>query len=319
MTEQASLFDDDESLTPRGPVAAPRKPPGASRLELFEDCQSAIDQLFQQSFEAQGPSAFDEFIEFARRFAYLSVYNAMLVRVQRPGAVAVASRAKWLEISRTVQPAAIPVVVLQPFGPVRFVFELSDTSGPALPGENANPLYAKGHVSKDVWSQAIAAAYRNGVEVEQTDRYGTLLAGTASGQDVRPESLAAEKGPWWRVRVNAKHDIPTRFATLVHELGHVYCGHLGEDPQRRWPSRSSQERSEAELEAEAVSWLVCNRNGITTRSKEYLSALIKQADMSKVSMYSIFEAANRVEARSAVTAPPKRRKRAAKKARRKAA
>lgn len=315
MTNQQSLFDeDDDSLPIAEPVAAPRKPPGTYRLELFEDCQSAIDQLFQQSFATQGSSAFDEFIEFARRFSYLSVYNAMLVRVQRPGAIAVAGRAKWLEVGRKVQPGAIPVVILQPFGPVRFIFEMSDTVGPPLPGENANPLYASGNVSRDIWSHVVAAAYQNGVKVEQTHQYGTLLAGTASGQNVRPEWLGTAKGPRWLVKVNAKHDVPTKFATLAHELGHVYCGHIGEDPQRRWPNRAFLARSEAELEAEAVAWLVCNRNGIVTRSNEYLSSLIGQADMSKVSMYSIFEASNRVEARSTTAATPKRAKRAAKKA-----
>ncbi len=55
------------------------------------------------------------------------------------------------------------------------------------------------------------------------------------------------------------------------------------------------------MEAEAVAWLVCQRNGVTSRSKAYLSSLIEKADFSKVSMYAIFEAANRVESR---TVPP---------------
>lgn len=52
------------------------------------------------------------------------------------------------------------------------------------------------------------------------------------------------------------------------------------------------------MEAEAVAWLVCKRNGVTSRSKEYLSSLIAQADLKRVSMYAIFEAANRVESRT---------------------
>ena len=55
------------------------------------------------------------------------------------------------------------------------------------------------------------------------------------------------------------------------------------------------------MEAEAVAWLVCQRNGVTSRSKEYLSSLISGVDLSNVSMYAIFEAANRVESR---TVPP---------------
>ena len=44
-----------------------------------------------------------------------------------------------------------------------------------------------------------------------------------------------------------------------------------------------------ELEAEAVTWLICRRNGITTRSKDYLSSLIQQAKHQDVSMFAIFD------------------------------
>ncbi len=78
--------------------ALPAPPPsdddkqGLSRLAKFEDCASAVDGLFQQALLTSGPAAFDEFLNFVRSFPTLSVYNAMLVRVQRPGAAAVGSR-----------------------------------------------------------------------------------------------------------------------------------------------------------------------------------------------------------------------------------
>ncbi len=65
---------------------------GLARLAQFEDCASAIDGLFQQALTTTGAGAFDAFLDFVRSFKSLSVYNAMLVRVQRPGAAAVTSR-----------------------------------------------------------------------------------------------------------------------------------------------------------------------------------------------------------------------------------
>ncbi len=53
-----------------------------------------------------------------------------------------------------------------------------------------------------------------------------------------------------------------------------------------------------ETEAAAVAWLVCQRNGVEARSKEYLSSLIGRVDLAQVSLYAIFEAANRVESRT---------------------
>ena len=61
-----------------------------NRLLHFEDCSTAIDQLFQQALNDDGVSAFDEFWNFTLQFNHLSIYNAMLIMVQRRGATAVA-------------------------------------------------------------------------------------------------------------------------------------------------------------------------------------------------------------------------------------
>jgi hypothetical protein len=271
---------------------------GSPRLLQFEDCASAIDGLFKKALIEKGDDAFVEFLDFAKRFSNLSVYNAMLVRVQRPGSSAVGSRRQWKQQGRTVHPDAIPIVILQPFGPVRFVYEISDTEGREIPGERASSLFAEGEITQEAYDDTKAAAEKYGVRVDETDQYGTLLAGTAAGINIQPELLNAKSKMPFRVKVNKKHDLPTRFATLAHELGHVYCGHVGRDPKGRWPDRTHLHPDLYEMEAEAVAWLVCQRNGVTSRSREYLSTLIAQANPAEVSMYAIFEAANRVESRT---------------------
>lgn len=273
-------------------------PAAENRLAHFEDCRSAIDQLFFESLTTKGAAAFDEFLSFATKFSNLSIYNAMLVRVQRPGAGAVATRRKWASIGRYVKPDAVPVVVLQPFGPVLFLFEQSGTDGRPLPGEKDNPLFATGKLSQKTFDLSVAAAKKYGINVEETDQYGALLAGTAAGAGIVPTAQQTKAGRTFRVKLNAKHDLPTRFATLAHELGHIYCGHVGADSIGRWPDRSSLSHAQVELEAEAVAWLVCQRNKVETKSREYLNSLIKDADLTGVSMYAIYEAANRVESRT---------------------
>lgn len=273
----------------------------SQRLAHFEDCRSAIDQLFTEALAAKGGSAFDEFLSFVLQFNNLSIYNAMLVRVQRPGAGAVATRRQWARLGRAVRPDAIPIVILQPFGPVLFVFEQSDTEGRPLPGEHENVLFAAGELSTKRYEQTRQAAKKYGIQVLETDQYGALLAGTAAGIELMPETLGGKAKLPFRVRVNAKHKLPTRFATLAHELGHVYCGHLGADPKGRWPSRTRLSREQKELEAEAVAWLVCQRNGVQSRSRDYLRDIVRGADLEEINLYAIFEAANRVESRTAPT------------------
>jgi hypothetical protein len=288
VVNQSSLFDEVE-----GPVAG--------KLLHFEDCASAIDQMFQQALQVDGLKAFDEFLSFVGRFNNLSAYNAMLVLVQRPGAAAAGGRRQWEEVGRWVKPDAIPIVILQPFGPVRFVFEIGDTEGADIPGEKSSSLFATGTLPQAQYDRTIAAAGKYGVLVEETDQYGALLAGTAAALNRFPDRLSAttKEGPRYRVRLNSKHDLPTRFATLAHELGHVYCGHQGTEVKGRWPNRSHLTYEQRELEAEAVAWLVCQRTGVQSRSKEYLASLVSAESIQGISPYSIFDAANRVESRTA--------------------
>lgn len=286
----------------------------SGKLLHFEDCASAIDQLFQQAYSVKGLAAFDEFLEFIARFNNLSAYNAMLVRVQRPGAAAVGSRRQWRDVGRFIKPDAIPIVVLQPFGPVRYVYEISDTEGDDIPGESASSLFAFGTVPQEQFDRTKGAAVKYGVLIEETDQYGALLAGTAAAIRQFPERIktASKGGPYFRVKLNAKHDVPTRFATLAHELGHIYCGHQGCDIKGRWPNRAHLTYPQRELEAEAVAWLVCQRTGVQSRSNEYLSDLVSEESINGISLYAIFEAANRVESRTSpgdLAAAPSKRKR----------
>lgn len=68
----------------------------------------------------------------------------------------------------------------------------------------------------------------------------------------------------------------TRYATLVHELAHLYCGHLGTPNGRWWPDRQNLSDTVCEFEAESVSCLVCTRLGIDTASEEYLAGYVRK-------------------------------------------
>ena len=127
-----------------------------NRLTHFEDCAQAIDQMFQAALRDQGPDAFNTFLTSARNFNNLSIYNAMLVRVQRPGADMVGSRKQWRKIGRMVLPDAIPIIILRPFGPVQFLYEQNDTKGRPIPGQDQNPLFAQGVVPEELYGRTLS-------------------------------------------------------------------------------------------------------------------------------------------------------------------
>jgi hypothetical protein len=66
------------------------------------------------------------------------------------------------------------------------------------------------------------------------------------------------------------------YATLVHELAHLYCGHLGTPNENWWPDRRGLDVSRREFEAESVCYLVCGRAGIDNPSDKYLAGYMQE-------------------------------------------
>ena len=88
----------------------------------------------------------------------------------------------------------------------------------------------------------------------------------------------------------------SRYATLVHELAHLYLGHLGTPNKKWWPDRQGLSTSAVEFEAETVSSLVCSRIGISTSSEAYLSGYIgKHEKIPKISLECLMKAAGIIE------------------------
>lgn len=289
-----------QELFPTAAEVARRK--AERKLAHFIEMATAIDELFQAALATEGPRVFNDYLDSICRLRHLSAFNAMLVRAQRPGVSYVATRAQWRRRGRHVLPDAIPIVILQPFGPVLFLYEVTDTDGPDPVDEVEGTFRAFGDVTEPQWNGACKRALEHRVRVVLTP-FGTRLAGTARGMRPIPR-LAPEKQTDWLVRLNSRFDLPTRLATLFHELGHIYCGHCGQDGMGRWPMRRPDSYAVRELEAEAVAWLVCRRMGITTRSQEYLSDLATEENIREVGrdlgLFSIVRAVEYIEWDSAL-------------------
>jgi hypothetical protein len=76
--------------------------------------------------------------------------------------------------------------------------------------------------------------------------------------------------------LNCNLSLESRYATLVHELGHLYCGHLGTPNNKWWPDRQGLPLEIREFEAESVCYLVCTRLGIDSPSAQYLSGYVRK-------------------------------------------
>jgi hypothetical protein len=82
----------------------------------------------------------------------------------------------------------------------------------------------------------------------------------------------------YELLLNSSISAEAKYATLVHELGHLYCEHIGTPNPKWWPDRYGLSHELREFEAESVCYLICSRLGIDNPSAEYLSGYIEDRD-----------------------------------------
>lgn len=237
------------------------------------------------------------FIAGMRRY---SIFTAKLIYVQRPGAAAVGTPLYWAKRGRSVRPGAFPIIILVPRGPFTLVYEYEDTEG-REPQRPLASFAATGNISVADWDRLKRTVeldgksrHANGIVRIMEAGLGYRLAG-----DVQHRRDASGR---FIIRINANHDAPAKWTTLVHELGHVYCGHCGRHDRGWWLDRrrlpgihESMQKDIREFEAEAVAWIVTARAGIQTNSAEYLAAKVAPLDNDRVDVDAVLQAANHME------------------------
>lgn len=73
-----------------------------------------------------------------------------------------------------------------------------------------------------------------------------------SGIDEQRNSKYVEIPVKYDVIVNGKLSREAQYVTFVHELAHLYCGHLGTPHQQWWPDRRGLSHAHVEFEAESI-------------------------------------------------------------------
>jgi hypothetical protein len=274
----------------------------------------ALDELFSLTRQYKSTRAYHELLEFITRFRFYAPYNAMLIHVQMPGATFVCPPHRWREnYQHRIKFGARPLVILQPMGPVMFVFDVSDTEpidgAPPLPREVTSPFEPRGAKVGNHLDQTIENAKRDGVRIGPrqagSQSAGVICVANASGYlDVitrlKPQRESVKVAVKYEILLNSDQSREGRYATLVHELAHLYCGHLGIPRQKwkSWPDRSGLSEGVREFEAESVCYLVCQRLGIVNPSAEYLSGYVddnKDKDVPAISLECVMAASGLIE------------------------
>jgi hypothetical protein len=216
-----------------------------------DSARTALDELFTRARKYNSSDAYLELMRFVGRFRFYSPFNAMLIYTQMPGAHFLCTALRWRrDYHREIKIDARPIVILQPMGPILFVFDVSDTApipnACFLPIPAIDPFHVRSGKIGGQLARTIENAKRDGVRVsERAD--GSQRAGSIQrardGQHLEftiakePTSKSTQIPLRFELLLNSRLSAEARYATLVHELAHLYCGHLGTPNGRWWPAK----------------------------------------------------------------------------------
>ena len=286
--------------------------------------RSMLDQLLEDSrLYRKGPD-YQNLLDFVVRLRNFAPFNALLLQIQKPGLHHAASARDWREtFGRTIKDGARPLLILWPFGPVALVYDLMDTEGPDMPDgiaafsatgvmdDMALERFSHLMTKKNIAWNKVDAGDRKAGSIERITAVQSLPSseimasadlqhaldelGKIFGRKRNPSEETGEVVRY-RMNINKNHAPNVQFATLTHELAHLFLGHLGRDSFLSIPDRSSQTHQQQELEAESTAYIVCARNGVDNHSDSYLADYVKQdITVDQLDLYQIMRAAGQVE------------------------
>lgn len=267
---------------------------GHNQQSLLETdvVRSLLDKLLADSKLYTQSKDYLELMRFVVRLRNFAPFNAMLLQIQKPGLSYAASALDWKEcFGKYPKQGARPLIILWPFGPVAFVYDVMDTEGKDLP-KDVNAFFASGPIEEDQMISFMPLVRKKNIEWDWID------AGDNNAVSIRVVKRAAtpKESTQYKMLINRNHAPAVQFTTLAHELGRLFLGHLGPDQRLNVPRRPHMDHAQRELEAESVAYLVCERNGVTSKSETYLRRFVDENTVLGTSdLYQIMRAAGQVE------------------------
>lgn len=236
----------------------------------------------------------DDAISYAKNMYLMerrSIYNSMLLFVQRPHLGYTLTETQWNQRNRFLKPEARPLVALKPFGPTVLYYEYEDTYSDSYKKHNRDDKhYSMGDLNGtdlQSYDEAAVGLYEplkrlvNSFGVYYCERDTGMRSGgsinynenfyTVKIQGINKERIIRTH---YVIEINSRLSTANKAATILHELGHLLCGHIRKAKDNKdvvsFRDRTKLDEKHKESEAESVSAMVLHICGIDYSPVEYL-------------------------------------------------
>lgn len=257
--------------------------------QTYDDKLSSLDELFRRSKNYKNSKNYIEALKFVIKIKNVAPFNAWLLREQNLDITYVASANEWArKFNRAIKPKARAYVIMN-HTPVGFVYDISDTEGDELPKDLQSHFRAEGKLDDEIIKNIINCCSKKKIDVIFDNTLRESQAGRASHDKFNNTR---------KIYINKEHPKEVKFSTLCHEIAHLMLGHLGEFSDCQCKDRKDLDLATREIEAESVSWLVCDRLGIKTDADRYLNHHLEDnvTALQDISINNILITAGRIEA-----------------------
>jgi hypothetical protein len=292
MSQQLGLFSKGDAALPAGGPADPW-------ADLATEA-NAVDEIFVADSRYRSSREYLQIINFIARLPQYSAFNGFLLYTQNPALSCVATARAWArKFGRRLKFNARPLMILAPMGPVRFVYDLTDTEGDPVIAEQLISYPAAGRLPTRVYENTVHNCSLHGIvvrEVVEDDRRNDTAVRMTPSIRKKYAHLHLVKDAAYLIMLDPTDTTNTKFAKLALELGHIFCGHLGIDKNAWWSERHHLSATQEELEAESVAFLICQRKGLASAAKTFLQQY-QPADIQIpiISLNAILQAVNYIE------------------------
>lgn len=270
---------------------------------MTKDQISYLDDLFRSARQFSKSKEFMDMLDFCRKMRHLGPYNAMLAHIQRPGAVWLCSASEWQsKFHRHIKDTARPLVILMPFGPVEYLYDLEDTISDIPFDTGLLKLYAVSEIiDESMLDHLIESMAYCGIALERA-RFGSAQTAEITSTDhIKNDILIVYRKSMihfdsdYKINVNDTLSPTAAFAAICHELGHFFCHHLPAPDGKLWMHRRLPDNV-AEFEAEATSKIVCDHFNIESKAEQYLARYVDNNEFipDMVSTDLIFQSAGKI-------------------------